>query len=323
MLHVRVVSPVATTGGVVGMLSADPGVFNLLVLPGVAQHPDGDFVQFDMLEVAANRVLRQLRQQGLAQTGSIAIEPVGTSISDLAAGAAAAQAEYLGDVPVWEEVEASIRSQGAYPPSFFILMCIAGLIGAVGIMTNSQILVVGAMVVCPDYGPIINVALAINQRDSKRIRSGLLALLLGFTGAVTLTLLFSLVIRAAGLESEAFRQGVRPVSDLINTPTVFSVIVAVLAGIVGVVSLAQRRANTLTGVFISVTTIPAAADIGVSTAYASWHEAWGSTLQLILNVSLLIVVGAAVLTGQRAIWRRVGERRAQPSTLAPVEAVKQ
>jgi uncharacterized membrane protein len=43
---------------------------------------------------------------------------------------------------------------------------------------------------------------------------------------------------------------------------------------VGVVSLTQARANALIGVFISVTTIPAAASVGVSVAYASWHEAW-------------------------------------------------
>ena len=67
----------------------------------------------------------------------------------------------------------------------------------------------------------------------------------------------------------------RPVADLINTPNVFSVIVAVLAGIVGVVSLTEARANALIGVFISVTTIPAAASVGVSIAYSSWGEAVG------------------------------------------------
>jgi uncharacterized membrane protein len=96
---------------------------------------------------------------------------------------------------------------------------------------------------------------------------------------------------------------VRPVADLINKPNVFSVIVAVLAGVVGVVSLTEARANALIGVFISVTTIPAAASAGVAVAYSSWGEAGGSLLQLLLNVVLLVVVGAAGLSAQRAIWR--------------------
>jgi hypothetical protein len=44
--------------------------------------------------------------------------------------------------------------------------------------------------------------------------------------------------------------------------------------------------------------------VGVAIAYSGWHEAWGSLLQLLLNVCLLIVVGAAGLSAQRAIWRR-------------------
>ncbi len=97
----------------------------------------------------------------------------------------------------------------------------------------------------------------------------------------------------------------RPVSDLINTPNVFSVIVAVLAGIVGILSLTESRASTLIGVFISVTTIPAASDIGLSMSYGSWSEARGSFIQLLLNVSILIVVGMIMLVTQKRIWDRV------------------
>jgi uncharacterized membrane protein len=69
-----------------------------------------------------------------------------------------------------------------------------------------------------------------------------------------------------------------------------------------VVSLTEARANALIGVFISVTTIPAASSVGISIAFASWTEAAGSALQLLLNVGVLIVVGAAGLIAQRGIW---------------------
>src|SRR6185369_8504246 len=111
---------------------------------------------------------------------------------------------------------------------------------------------------------------------------------------------------------DAFRAGIRPVSDLINAPNIFSVVVAVLAGIVGVVSLTEARANALIGVFISVTTIPAAADVGVSLAYGIRSEAAGSALQLLLNVVVLIAVGAAGLAVQRRIWTGHSERSGAP-----------
>jgi uncharacterized hydrophobic protein (TIGR00271 family) len=200
-------------------------------------------------------------------------------------------------------VEAVIRQGEAYAPSFYILLAAAGLIGAVGLLTNSQILIVGAMVVGPEYNAIIGVALGISRRVRSEVRDGLLALGGGFLSAIVLCLLFGLSVRASGATPAAFLQGVRPVADLINRPNVFSVIVAVLAGIVGVVSLTEARANALIGVFISVTTIPAAASAGVAAAYSSWGEAWGSLLQLLLNVVLLVIVGAAGLSTQRAIWR--------------------
>ena len=126
-----------------------------------------------------------------------------------------------------------------------------------------------------------------------------------------MTFLFGLVIRATGAAPQPFLKGVKPVAELINSPNVYSVIVAVLAGLVGVVSLTESRANALIGVFISVTTIPAAASIGLSLAFANWHDARGSIAQLLLNVVLLIVVGAAGLSAQRAIWRRLSARQAE------------
>jgi uncharacterized hydrophobic protein (TIGR00271 family) len=123
-------------------------------------------------------------------------------------------------------------------------------------------------------------------------------------------MLFGLAIRGSGETPQAFYQGVRPVSALISSPDVFSVVVAVLAGIAGVVSLTESRAGALIGVFISVTTIPAAANMGLSIAYTDWDRALGSTYQLLLNVVVLIVVGALVMRLQRRIWR---SRSAAPS----------
>ena len=73
-------------------------------------------------------------------------------------------------------------------------------------------------------------------------------------------------------------------------------------------SLVEARTGALIGVFISVTTIPAAADIGVSIAFENWSEARGSLVQLLLNVVILIAVGAIGLVVQRRVWGRVAQR---------------
>jgi uncharacterized hydrophobic protein (TIGR00271 family) len=310
VIHLRVVSPPDVTGTLMPLLHTEPAVMNLTVLPGAVSNPDGDAVHFDVLHGAANEVIERLHDLGLGQRGSIVLENVDTSISALADRLTARRGRFQQFTPVWAEIEARIKLEGTFPPSWFELLIIAGLIGAVGILTNSQILIVGAMVVGPEYGAILSLAFGVTRRDSSRVLRSAAALVIGFTLAVAGALLLSLIVRWAGLEPRAYALGIRPVSNLINTPNWFSFIVAALAGVVGVVSLTEARSSTLIGVFISVTTIPAASDIGVSLAFGSGSEAWGSTLQLLLNVTVLAVVAIAGLPAQQAIWRRTARRAA-------------
>jgi len=312
MIHLRVVSPPDVTASLVPELRTETAVMNLTVLPGAVSNPDGDAVQFDVLQGAANEVIGRLRDHGLDQRGSIVLENVDSSISALADRATARRGRFQQFTPVWAEVQARIERDGAFPPSWFALLVIAGLIGAVGILTNSQILIVGAMVVGPEYGAILSLAFGVTRRDSSRVLHSTAALVAGFALAVAGALLLALIIRGAGLEPKAYALGIRPVSNLIDTPNWFSFIVAALAGVVGVVSLTEARSSTLIGVFISVTTIPAAADIGVSLAFGSNSEAWGSTLQLLLNVTVLTAVAIVGLPMQQAIWRRTTRRASAP-----------
>jgi uncharacterized hydrophobic protein (TIGR00271 family) len=304
VLQIRAACPDDLTGRLVERLRAHPGVINLVVLPGASTAPPGDAVQFDVTSGAANSVLRQLRELGLGHQSPIIIDSIDAAITDAPRRPAWLRSHPGEHAPVWAFVEARITGEASYAPSFFALLIFAGLIGACGILTDSEILIVGAMVVGPEYSAIISVALGIERRDGRSVGQGLLVLLVGFLAAIAVTLLFALCIRGVGYAPELYRRGVRPVSDLINSPNLFSLVVAVVAGLVGVVSLTTSRASALIGVFISVTTIPAAADIAVSVAFGRWREAGGSTLQLLLNVGVLIIVGALALRWQRLIWRR-------------------
>jgi uncharacterized hydrophobic protein (TIGR00271 family) len=300
--HIRVVSAPGVTEELVARLVAEPGVSNVVVLCGSARQPDGDAIQLDVRNRSANAVLQQIRTLH-DQDSPIAVVSVDAVIGEQPDAAAKFGVVQRDIAPVWDVVEARIRANAVYPPSFYILLAIAGLIGAVGILTNSQILIVGAMVVGPEYNAIMGIALGLERHDPPPVIRGSLVLVAGFLAAIILCLAFGLVIRWTGRTPEPYSAGVRPVSDFINNPDLFSVIVAFLAGVVGVVSFTEARASALIGVFISVTTIPAAADLGLSIAYTSWTQAVGSVAQLLLNVLVLIVVGAAVMRLQRVIWR--------------------
>ena len=67
--------------------------------------------------------------------------------------------------------------------------------------------------------------------------------------------------------------------------------VAVLAGVVGMLSLTTPKSSALVGVLISVTTIPAAANIGVAAAYDDWDDVRGAALQLGVNLAGIFIAG--------------------------------
>jgi Domain of unknown function (DUF389) len=207
VIHLRVVSPPDVTGTLLPMLHSEPAVMNLTMLPGAVSHPDGDAVHFDVLQGAANEVIGRLRDLGLDQRGSIVLENVDTSISAHAERATARRGRFQQFTPVWAEVESRIALEGTYPPSWFALLVIAGLIGAVGILTNSQILIVGAMVVGPEYGAILSLAFGVTRRDSSRILRSAAALAVGFTLAVAGALLLALIIRGRGWNPEPMPWG--------------------------------------------------------------------------------------------------------------------
>ncbi len=308
MFHVRVASHPDSTQVILDLLGASTGAVNVFVMTGSARFPEGDMIECDLVPEVANEIIHQLRDLGPHQRGPITIDRSDTAVVRTHREMIKPMVSDREIEPVWEVVDATIRANASYPFSFYLLLVSAGILAAAGILTNSQILIVAAMVVGPEYNAILGAALGITQRSPRPIKRALLALGAGFGLAVVITFAFSLVIRGAGLTPRDFILGLRPVSDLISQPNAFSVVVALVAGVVGVVSILEARINALIGVFISVTTIPAAAAMGVSAAYGQWNEARGATEQLLLNVAILLVVGAATLFLQRRYWNRA-ERR--------------
>ncbi|MBV1853717.1 DUF389 domain-containing protein [Catellatospora tritici] len=308
VIHLRLVSPPERTGSVLAVLAGNACVVNVTVHRGAVADPARDAIECDVVAGAANVVLAGLRDLQVHRYGSLTADPVAVAMSDQAEAAAARLPGPMAHVPFWAEVEARIDADATYTPSFYLYLVIAGVIGAVGLLTNSQILIVAAMILGPEYGAIIGVALGVDRRAWRQVGQGLLALTVGFGLAVVAAYAFGVLVRGLGLVPTAYRLGVRPVSHLIDTPNFYSVVVAVLAGIVGVVALTHIRTSTLLGVFVSVTTIPAAADIGVALATSSPDEARGSLLQLLLNITLLIVVGFVTVRVLRVRWRRISRR---------------
>jgi hypothetical protein len=69
-------------------------------------------------------------------------------------------------------------------------------------------------------------------------------------------------------------------------------------------SLSTAKSGAIIGVLISVTTIPAAANIGVAAAYGDGDSWAGSLAQLSINLGAILLAGTATLWIQRLLYRR-------------------
>jgi uncharacterized hydrophobic protein (TIGR00271 family) len=310
MVHLRIVSPAELTEQVVDVLSRD-SVINVIRLDGAASRPDGDVVLCDVAREDASVVIADLKALHLHERGSIVLEPIDTAISRAADEAERRAPGLPSDAVVWEEVEQRTSENVELSGVFLLFMVLAALIAAVGVYLDSEILIVGAMVVGPEFGPIAGFCVALVQRRRDlAVRSGI-ALAAGFPLAIGVVFVATLIFKATGLTPEDFTAADHSIANLISSPDAFTVIVALCAGAAGMLSLSTAKSGALIGVLISVTTIPAAANIGVAAAYGD-RDGWtGSLAQLGLNLVSIVTAGTLVLAVQRWLYARRRSARAE------------
>jgi len=307
VLHVRVITPAARADEVLRIAVECPAVVNVIRLPGVAHSPKGDCVEFDVAREGANAVLEELRGLGLKDTGGITVEQIDLSISTAAENAVEVAPGNPDDAVVWEELEANTTSDARMTWAFLAFLALAVQIAAIGALLDQPILIVGAMVLGPEFGPVAAICFGVLRRNPRLMGTATRTLLVGFTVALAITLACAVVSRLWGWIEPSMLDD-RPLTSFIVHPDKWSFIVAILAGVAGILSITARKSSALVGVFISVTTVPAVGNIAVAIALAHWEEVGASLIQLGVNLAGMLIAGIATLYIQRTLWARYGLR---------------
>ena len=308
MLHLRIVAPGDIAEQALELLCASPSVLNVVHLRGVAEKPAGDVILCDVAREHASVLIGDLKELDIPRHGSIAVEQLDSAISDAFAEAEKAAPGLSSDAVVWEEVESRTSENTELSVTFLLFMLAAMQIAAVGIVLDQPILIVGAMVVGPEFGPLAGLCVALVNLQGRLARRSLLALVVGFPVGTIGALITSLVFIGVDVFPDEFVQSAHPLTQFISEPPDFlSFFVAFVAGTAGVLSLTSAKSGALVGVLISVTTVPAASNIGVAAAYADWSEAGWAAAQLAANVSAIVAAGVITLFVQRRYY--VSRRR--------------
>jgi uncharacterized hydrophobic protein (TIGR00271 family) len=290
MLHLRVVCPETLKPQVLDVLDDRPGVVALI---STDDSSHGTVVSADLARECADVVLADLRRIGIGEHGLIALDPIDAAFGRLVDEAEADAPGEGADAVIWDELTERIGEDSSLTWNFGAFMVLATLLAGIGVITDSQVTIVGAMVVGPEFGPLAGLAVGLVSRHVPIARRAAIALVVGFAAAIVMVSLFTLLARWAGLVDPGALSGKRE-TEFIYHPGWFSLITALVAGTAGMLSLSSAKSAALVGVFISVTTIPAAGNAAVAGVLGNWNESGLSLAQL--GINLLGITAAASAT---------------------------
>ena len=302
LVHLRLTVPADLTERVSELLIGHECTTNVTLQAGVVSKPEGDLVECDVAREEAGSLLRMLEEIELDDRGGILIEtPTGTPFRE------ARRLERLApghpdDAVIWEGVEAQAYAGATAPVSYLIFLVLAVILAAIAVLTDSSILVVGAMVVGPEFAAVAAASAGIVLVRWTLVGRSLRLLGMSFTFAIAVVTVLALLCRLVGWITPEMVAAPRPNTGFIWHPDKWSFIVALVAGAAGALALAIQKTATMVGVFISVTTVPAAGNLALGLAVWNLEEITGSAEQLGINIAGMIISGTLLLLVVRTSW---------------------
>lgn len=300
MLSVRIRAPEELVDSVLALLRESEACTDIGHFPEAFDRPASSLVIVAVAREAATDVIERLRDLRLDELGSISIDPIDTVLSRRARAAERAAPGDPEDGVVWESLEQKVRDDATLSWAFIAFLTLATLIAGVGRITDQPILIVGAMVVGPDFSPVAAICLALALRRWGLLLPASRTLSIGFlvaTAIATVIWWFAYLFGAFTHHQAA----TGPLTDFIVSPDAWSFVVALFAGMAGMLSLSTAKSGPLVGVFISVTTVPAVGTFAVCLAAGVWSEVGRTVLQLAINIAGMIVSGTLTLVVQHVL----------------------
>ncbi|WP_265446012.1 DUF389 domain-containing protein [Flexivirga meconopsidis] len=305
LVHLRLTVPTNLAQPVTDLLEHHECVTNLVILRGVCLDPKGDLVECDVARETASDILDSLTKLGLGEQGGIVLSrPTSTPFKRAVELEEAAPGE-PDDAVIWDAVLNDAEDASQPTLSFYLFLLMATILAAIAVITDSAVLVVGAMVVGPDFAAVAAICTGIVFARWHLVWRSARLLLLSFAFAILVVALLGLIARGTGLITPADVTAPRPQTGFIWHPDVWSFLVALVAGSAGVLAMSTDKTSAMVGVFISVTTVPAAGNLALGLATWERSEITGSVQQLGVNLAGMLLAGVITLALQRVGWHHV------------------
>ena len=172
---------------------------------------------------------------------------------------------------------------------------------ALGVIESNSVLIVGAMAVSPDLLPVCATCVGIVGRRMTLVRRAFGTLFIGLYLVASVAAVLTALLGLTGLLEDGFEVGQGGIKPLVSFDY-STILVALAAGIASMLAF-ETRASAAVGVGISITTIPAAAYLGVAGGVGEATKVLGALAVLAVNIAMLLIGGTLTLLVQRRLAR--------------------
>lgn len=190
---------------------------------------------------------------------------------------------------------------GALGPRFAFMTIMSCGIATLGLLQNSAAVIIGAMLISPLMGPIVELGMSLATFDFRSLRASLRTLAVGVALALA---------TAAGLVAVSPLQEATAEILARTEPTLFDLLVAVFSGLAGAYATITRKGETIVGVAIATALMPPLAVVGFGVATGNGNVAGGAFFLFMTNL-LAIALSVTIM----ARWYGFGREDSPKQTV--------
>ncbi|GEN55217.1 TIGR00341 family protein [Halobacillus faecis] len=197
------------------------------------------------------------------------------------------------------ELMNAAEKNGHITMNYSLLILLSAIVATVGIIKDSEAVVIGAMVIAPMIGPVISVAFFAILGDYKGLGQSAVSSLYGVAIVLLISIAFG-YFTDVGMENAQYLD--RTKVTLIDIP------LGVASGAAGALAFLNRLSGNLVGVMVAVALLPPSVALGMSIGDGSMAAAYGAFLLVTVNIMSILLAAVSIfsLSGIRPVrWEEV------------------
>ncbi|MFA9426419.1 TIGR00341 family protein [Natronorubrum sp. A-ect3] len=294
MRYVEVTIPTGRKGAVLDILEDED--IDYIVSDETSDRDYVAVVRFLLPSQAVERTLDRLTEAGISDDANIVVFDTQTVLS---ANFAQLNAKHSRDGSVGDRLsrqELQTRAAGLTPsfPVYAMMTFISAIVATSGLLLDSPAVVVGSMVIAPLIGPALAASVGTVIADTELRSTGLIYQFSGLGIAVLGSIMLAGLVRIVGLEPAGI--DIVAIAELEErvAPNLLALVIALGAGVAGILSLTRELSEAIVGVMIAAALIPPAAAVGIALAWEMYGAAAGALILTLVNT--LSINFAALVT---------------------------